>query len=150
MKIPFSKSEVFSNTFLSFKEKRQLVKVIESCLSGYDKLAQKELSRSKINSTHAYEKDIEMSEKDLNKLIEMKDKPIRAFLEEMNIEKRMQDILLYAIGNINENQFDNETINLEQISTFNFFTRIQKYLRSIGYYGDSPFLLCNYGSSEYA
>jgi RAB protein geranylgeranyltransferase component A len=23
-------------------------------------------------------------------------------------------------------------------------------LRSIGYYGDSPFLLCNYGSSEYA
>ena len=23
-------------------------------------------------------------------------------------------------------------------------------MRSIGYYGDSPFLLCNYGSSEYA
>lgn len=27
---------------------------------------------------------------------------------------------------------------------------MQKYLRSIGYYGESPFLLCNYGSSEYA
>ncbi len=23
-------------------------------------------------------------------------------------------------------------------------------MRSIGYYGDSPYLLCNYGSSEYA
>jgi RAB protein geranylgeranyltransferase component A len=41
-------------------------------------------------------------------------------------------------------------IELEKITTFQFFERIQKYLRSIGYYGDSPFLLCNYGSSEYA
>ena len=39
------------------------------------------------------------------KLLNSKDKPIRHFLEqEMGIEKRMQDILLYAIGNINENQ----------------------------------------------
>jgi len=36
VKIPFSKSEIFSNTFLSFKEKRQIVKVIDSCLAGYD------------------------------------------------------------------------------------------------------------------
>ena len=40
--IPFSKSEVFSNTFLSFKEKRQLVKVIEACLAGYDRLKPKQ------------------------------------------------------------------------------------------------------------
>lgn len=91
-----------------------------------------------------------MTEQDMKTLSQMKDRPIREFLQEMNIEKRMQDILLYAIGNINENQFDDELINLEKISTFNFFARIQKYLRSIGYYGDSPFLLCNYGSSEYA
>jgi RAB protein geranylgeranyltransferase component A len=39
VKIPFSKSEVFANTFLSFKEKRQLVKVIEACLAGYDRLS---------------------------------------------------------------------------------------------------------------
>jgi RAB protein geranylgeranyltransferase component A len=39
---------------------------------------------------------------------------------------------------------------VEKITTFMFFSRIQKYLRSIGYYGDSPFLLCNYGSSEYS
>jgi len=38
-KIPFSKSEIFSSELLSFKEKRQLVKVIEACLSGYDKIA---------------------------------------------------------------------------------------------------------------
>jgi hypothetical protein len=36
-------------------------------------------------------------------LIEMKDKPVKEFLVSMGIEKRMQDILLYAIGNINEN-----------------------------------------------
>ncbi len=68
----------------------------------------------------------------------------------MGIEKRMQDILLYAIGNINENQFEEDLIRLEKISTFDFFARMQKYLRSIGYYGESPFLMCNYGSSEYA
>ena len=39
VQIPFSKSEISFNTFLSFKEKRQLVRVIELCLSGYDKLA---------------------------------------------------------------------------------------------------------------
>ena len=28
--------------------------------------------------------------------------------------------------------------------------RVAKYLRSIGYNGDSPFTMCNYGSSEYS
>ena len=36
VKIPFSKSEIFTNPFLSFKEKRQLVKTIEMCLMGTD------------------------------------------------------------------------------------------------------------------
>lgn len=150
VKIPFSKSEVFSNTFLSFKEKRQLVKVIESCLAGYDKISKQEITRAKINSTHIYDKEIELSAEEQGRLYDSKDKPIREFLLEMGIEKRMQDILLYAIGNINENQFDPSMIKLERISTFDFFKRIQKYMRSIGYYGASPFLLSNYGSSEYA
>ena len=38
----------------------------------------------------------------------------------------------------------------EQVDTFSFFERIQRYLRSIGYYGDSPMLSCVYGSSEYS
>ena len=36
VKIPFSKSEIFTNTVLSFKEKRQLVKIIEYCLKAAD------------------------------------------------------------------------------------------------------------------
>lgn len=52
-KIPFSKSEVFANTFLTFKEKRQLVKVIEACLAGYDLL--NERTQAQVNSTHAYD-----------------------------------------------------------------------------------------------
>jgi len=38
VKIPFSKSEVFVNKVLTFKEKRQLTKVIEMCLEGTDKM----------------------------------------------------------------------------------------------------------------
>ena len=82
------------------------MKVIEACLAGYDKMSEVEVSQAKINSTHIYEKEIEMTSEEQRKLIESKDKPIREFLEkEMGIEKRMQDILLYAIGNVNENQF---------------------------------------------
>jgi RAB protein geranylgeranyltransferase component A len=36
------------------------------------------------------------------------------------------------------------------MKTIDFFKRISKYLRSIGYYGDSPYMMCNYGSSEYS
>ena len=61
----------------------------------------------------------------------------------------MQDILLYAIGCFNNNQ-QNEAVEVEKVDTFSFFERIQRYLRSIGYYGDSPMLSCVYGSSEYA
>ena len=38
VKIPFSKSEIFTNSVLTFKEKRQLVKVIEMCLEGTDNM----------------------------------------------------------------------------------------------------------------
>ena len=44
VRIPFSKSEIFQNSNLSFKEKRQLVRVIQFCLSGYDKLSNKEVT----------------------------------------------------------------------------------------------------------
>ncbi len=81
------------------------MKVIEACLVGYDKLSQVEITQAKINSTHIYEKDIEMSVDDLKKLIASKDKSIKHFLEEeMKIEPRLQQILLYALGNINETQ----------------------------------------------
>lgn len=60
----------------------------------------------------------------------------------MKIEKRLQDILLYALGMIGSSP--------ELTTSADFFLRIAKYLRSIGYYGDSPFMMCNYGSSEYA
>jgi hypothetical protein len=45
-----------------------------------------------------------MSREEQKKLVEARDKPIREFLEkEMGVQKRMQDILLYAIGNVIEN-----------------------------------------------
>ena len=89
MQIPFSKSEISFNTFLSFKEKRQLVRVIELCLSGYDKLAEVDLTSQRINSTRAYEKiDVELSKADYDLLMKYKDKPIVEFLSEgLKIER---------------------------------------------------------------
>ena len=94
------------------------MKVIEACLAGYDKLSQVEMTQSKINSTHIYEKEIELSKDELKKLLASKDTPIRQFLEkEMQIEKRMADILLYALGNINENQIADQC-EVENVTTF--------------------------------
>ena len=151
VRIPFSKAEIFQNSSLSFKEKRQLVRVIQFCLSGYDKLSNKEISLRQINSTHINERmDVELSESEFKLLCDYKDKPIIQFLEQaLGIGKHLQDILLYAIGCFNNNQ-QADAVQAEQVDTFSFFERIQRYLRSIGYYGDSPMLSCVYGSSEYA
>jgi RAB protein geranylgeranyltransferase component A len=64
-----------------------------------------------------------------------------SLFDSMGFENRLKDILLYALGMMN---------NTEEVQSIVFFKRIAKYLRSIGYYGDSPFMMCNYGSSEYA
>jgi len=70
VKIPFSKSEIFVNKVLSFKEKRQLVKAIEMCLEGTDKMDQYNeeqsnedgsSSKKPQNSTHTYDKEISLS-----------------------------------------------------------------------------------------
>jgi len=95
--------------------------------------------------------DIELSKSDFELLVSYKDKPIAEFLAKLGIEKQLQDILLYAIGCFNASQSQEEgTSPRSTVDTFSFFERIQRYLRSIGYYGDSPMLTAVYGSSEYA
>ena len=81
MRIPFSKSEIFQNGNLGLKEKRQLVRVIQFCLSGYDKLSNKEVTMRQINSTHVYDKlDIELSKAEFTLLCDYKDRPVVQFL----------------------------------------------------------------------
>lgn len=75
VKIPFSKSEIFVNKVLTFKEKRQLVKTIEMCLLGSDQLDAEEEStkKKKQNSTHEYEKEISLSEQEKVEMMQMRD-----------------------------------------------------------------------------
>ena len=150
VRIPFSKSEIFLNQHLTLKEKRQLVKVIELCLRGYDKLSEKEITSKIINSTHVYEKlDIELTPAEFQQLYEHKDRPVAEFLRTLGIEGQLKAILLYAIGFFTSSQ-ECTGENPDAVTTFQFFERVQRYLRSIGLYGDSPLLTCVYGSSEYA
>jgi len=74
VEIPFSKSEIFVSNSLSLKEKRQLVRVIGFCLSGYDLLAGTELTNQIINSTHVYEKlDTKLSKEEITLLLNYRD-----------------------------------------------------------------------------
>lgn len=54
VKIPFSKSDIFTNTVLTLYEKRQLVKFIEICLQASD------TSSKSVNSTHVYDKELNL------------------------------------------------------------------------------------------
>ena len=54
VKIPYSKSDIFTSEFLTFAEKRQLVKIIEVCMKS------KQGSTS-VNSTHVYDKETQMT-----------------------------------------------------------------------------------------
>ena len=110
--------------------------MIEICLQGGE-----EMSKS-INSTHVYDKEISL-DKNEKQLASQGDKPIGQVLDDLKIESRLRSILLYALGMLNSAE-DSSMLS------FDFFSRMSKYLRSIGYYGDSPFMMANYGSSEYA
>jgi len=37
---------------------------MEACLAGYDKIAQREITREKINSTHIFEKEIDINQEE--------------------------------------------------------------------------------------
>lgn len=82
-----------------------------------------------------------MTEAELKDIVEKAERPVSELLDSMGMDDRLKHILLYALGMIN---------SIEETKSSEFFKRISKYLRSIGYYGDSPFMMCNYGSSEYA
>lgn len=117
VKLPFSKAEIFTSELLSFKEKRQLVKVIEMCLQATDKLAENytmdadeeevkeqeaQIKKVSQNSTHVYEKEIALGQEEAKVIADFKHRPIADLLEnELKIEKRLQNILLYALGMIN-------------------------------------------------
>ena len=119
VKIPFSKSEIFTNNVLTFKEKRQLVKVIEMCLEGTDNMEDEQLDfhsdddeeekeaarrqkKKSQNSTHVYDKDIKLSEKELQQMQEKRNQPVVELFKSMQIDERLENILLYALGMINQ------------------------------------------------
>lgn len=100
VKIPFSKSEIFTNNVLTFKEKRQLVKVIEMCLEGTDNMddeqhdfhsdddeeekeAARQQKKKSQNSTHIYDKDIKLTEKELQQMQEKRNQPIVELFKSM-------------------------------------------------------------------
>ena len=64
--------------------------MIQFCLSGYDKLSNKEVTSRQINSTHVNDKlDIELSQADFTLLCDYKDRPIVQFFDALNIGKHL-------------------------------------------------------------
>ena len=75
------------------------------CLEGAD---QTENKMKPQNSTHEYQKDICLTEIEQKEMKEKVGAPIKELLESMKIEQRLKDILLYALGMINQNQDESD------------------------------------------
>ena len=57
--------------------------------------------KKSMNSTHIYDKEISLSAQDLKEMQQRSTQPITQLLDAMGMEKRLKDILLYALGMVN-------------------------------------------------
>ena len=127
MPIPFSKAEVFKNPHLSLGSKRKLVKIINQCLHFSDKYGVEDDVPS-INSTHVYDQETHVTAEEDKVFEEFRHASINEYLAAQKIDPSLCYMLLYSLGNVNENQARPELTVLERISTQDFFRRVAKYL----------------------
>jgi len=78
-------------------------------------------------------------------IIEFTDKPVLDFMNKLQLNEKLINILLYVIGCVSSNQLTEEN----KILTRDYVKRLSLYLRSIGQYGDTPMLVPEYSSSEF-
>eukprot|EP01117_Protostelium_nocturnum_P008990 TRINITY_DN3229_c0_g1_i1.p1 TRINITY_DN3229_c0_g1~~TRINITY_DN3229_c0_g1_i1.p1 ORF type:complete len:607 (+),score=242.03 TRINITY_DN3229_c0_g1_i1:30-1823(+) len=119
--VPCSQSDVFKSKYIGLLEKRHLTKFIEAVI------------QSKNNSDNSTPSEINL------------DVPFIETLKEKKLSEKLQKFILYAIVFAEEDQNSDQ---VEKMSTREGFDRIHRYINSIGKYGPSPFLAQLYGNSE--
>ena len=69
--------------------------------------------------------------------LEFKDKPYREFLQHQRLSKKLQDFIIFSIALIDEDT-----------KTYEGLKSTQKFLKSLGRYGNGAFLWTTYGTGE--
>ena len=131
---PFSKSDIFISNDLDLLEKQNLLKFIYSVM----KLKNDNVD---VNSTVDVKKDIELDDDFLfNELKNNLNMKAYEFLEK-HFNKKLEDMILLILSNQSAN---NQNMTVDQMCD-----KIFKFLNSVQIYDKTPYLLPQYGSSEY-
>lgn len=81
------------------------------------------------------------SEADKNKIQELAERPFSEWMEHRKLSPKLQDIILYGVLFIRDP-------NDPRFTTSAAISLLRRYVRSIGRYGESPFIYPIYGCSE--
>eukprot|EP01114_Cavostelium_apophysatum_P013011 TRINITY_DN3063_c0_g1_i1.p1 TRINITY_DN3063_c0_g1~~TRINITY_DN3063_c0_g1_i1.p1 ORF type:complete len:594 (+),score=126.98 TRINITY_DN3063_c0_g1_i1:76-1782(+) len=129
--VPCSKGDVFKNKFISLMEKRQLSKFIT-------------FIRNEIEGPNPEEQG-EQEEQSANNNIPMEGKFVD-FLKAHSLTPKLISFVLYSISFLNADQNSEE---MNAVSTKEGMELIKRFVKSIGRYGNTPFIASLYGLGEF-
>ena len=134
LNVPFSKSEIFISNDLDLLEKQKLLNFIFSVMKLKN-------SNVDVNSTVDVKKDIELDDDFLfNELKNNLNKNAIEFLKKY-FNNKITDMILLILSNQN--------INNKEMTVDQMCDKIYKFLISVQIYDNTPFLIPQYGSSEF-
>ncbi len=81
------------------------------------------------------------SEADKNKIKDLAERPFSEWMEHRKLSSKLQDIILYGVLFIRDP-------NDPRFTTSVAISLLRRYVRSIGRYGEAPFIYPIYGCSE--
>jgi len=144
VKMPVNKGEIFASGALSILEKRKLFKFLHTCTSISKVLSNSEID---INSTSDFDKDLKIDDDLMKDIVAIKNEHFLKFLDLMGISGKLANLLLFVIANYNFNIEDSKEKE-HFLTTQDFITRIEKFIKSMGIHSNYPYLYTNYGTSD--
>lgn len=133
---PCSKSEIFTSNEIQLLEKQKLLNFIYAVM----KLKNKTVD---VNTTVEFKKDNEVDKTVYEDVMKNLNNSANEFLSS-RFSPLLQKIIKNIMGNLDPN-YNDENISLDHLCV-----NVYKYLNSLSVYGQTPFIIPLYGSSEFS
>jgi RAB protein geranylgeranyltransferase component A len=139
LSIPCSKSEIFNSNDLNLFEKQKLLNFIYAVMKIKNKVLD-------VNTTVEFKKDNEVENKIYEEIMSNINNDANEFINNRFANSPLlQKIIKIILASIDPNFEYNVNITLDDLTD-----RIYKYLNSLSVYGNTPFIVPIYGSSEFS
>ena len=143
LKVKTNKTDIFNSSEFSLIEKRDLFKFLHLCVNLQSKFNDIEIDN---NSIEEYDKDLDFDDKEINKLIDLKNDHFSNLISKFKLSTRLVNVIVYVIANYLSN-YQNSKDN-KNFTTESFINRICKFIKSAGIHTVYPYLYTNYGTSD--